>query len=70
MQEIAFYGIPFRLHSHVVEHWRYEVWNEEEDDDELWRWNENQSSRDNLGHPDEEVKPGRDKVLPGKLKHK
>ena len=64
LQEITFYSISSRFHSNIIEYWRYEVWDEEEDDDEFRRWNDNQSSRDNLRHPDEEVEPGRDKVLP------
>ena len=58
LQKIVFYRVPFRLHSDIVEHWRHEVRNEEVDDEKSWGRNENQTSGDDLSHPDEEVEPG------------
>ena len=64
MHEIAFYGIPLGLNSNVVENRRDEVRNKEVDDHEGLRRNDDQSSGDDFRHPDEEVEPCGDEVLP------
>ena len=64
MHEIAFYGIPLGLNSNVVENRRDEVWNKKVYDHEGLRRNDDQSSGDDFTHPDEEVEPCGDEVLP------